>query len=112
MAGGGEQDGAVVGAVGADGAGHIAGQLFPAAVCHLSRGGLGVQPAAIFGDADLDHFIPGGVHIVHKGACRYTADLVLTGHTAEQQRHAQRAGVRIFFGIHGCIHSSILIEAP
>ena len=80
----GEQDHAVVGAVGADDAGHVAGQLFPAAVGHLGAGGLGAQPAALPGDAHGQHLVAGAVQVVHKGTGGHAADLVLAGHAAKQ----------------------------
>ena len=83
-----EQDHAVVGTVRADDAGHVAGQFFPAAVGHLGCGGLGVQPAALFGDAHSEHLIFFTINVVDKIAHRNTADFVLTGHTAEQQGNA------------------------
>jgi len=88
LPGGGEEDEAVVGAVGADHAGHIARQLFPAAVGHLGRGGFGVEPAAIFRDADGQQLVALAVELVHEGAGGHAADLVLTGHPAEQDDDA------------------------
>ena len=84
----GEQDHAMVGAVRADHAGHIAGQLFPAAVGHLLRRGLGVEPAALLGDAHGEHLVFAAVDVADKVAHRDTADLMFAGHTAKQQRHA------------------------
>ena len=84
LTGRGEQDHAVVGAVGADHAGHVAGQLFPAAVGHLGAGGLGAQPAALPGDAHGQHLVAGAVQVVHKGTGGHAADLVLAGHAAKQ----------------------------
>ena len=87
LPGGGEEDKAVVGTVGAEHAGHIARQLFPAAVGHLGRVGLGVEPAALFGDADGQQLVPLAVELVHEGAGGHAADLVLAGHSAEQDDH-------------------------
>ena len=87
LPGGGEEDEAVVGTVGAEHAGHIARQLFPAAVGHLGRVGLGVEPAALFGDADGQQLVPLAVELVHEGAGGHAADLVLAGHSAEQDDH-------------------------
>ena len=84
----GKQDHAVVGAVRADHAGHIAGQLFPAAVGHLLCRGLGVEPAALLGDAHGEHLVFAAVDVADKVAHRDTADLMFAGHTAKQQRHA------------------------
>ena len=84
LPGGGEEDEAVVGTVGAEHAGHIARQLFPAAVGHLGAGSLGAQPAALFGDAHGQHFVTAGVEVVNEGPGGHAADLVLAGHAAEQ----------------------------
>ena len=84
----GEQDHAVVGAVRADHAGHIAGQLFPAAIGHLLRRGLGVEPAALLGDAHGEHLVFAAVDVADKVAHRDTADLMFAGHTAKQQSYA------------------------
>ena len=87
LPGGGEEDEAVVGTVGAEHTGHIARQLFPAAVGHLGRVGLGIEPAALFGDADGQQLVPLAVELVHEGAGGHAADLVLAGHSAEQDDH-------------------------
>ena len=84
----GKQDHAVVGAVRADHAGHIAGQLFPAAIGHLFRRGLGIEPAALLGDAHGEHLVFAAVDVADKVAHRDTADLMFAGHTAKQQSHA------------------------
>ena len=84
----GKQDHAVVGAVRAEHAGHIARQLFPAAVGHLGRGGFGVEPAAIFRDADGQQLVALTVELIHEGTGGHAADLVLTGHPAEQDDDA------------------------
>ena len=84
LARGGKQDHAVVGAIRAQDTGGVAGQLFPAAVCHLGTGGLGVEPAALLGDADGQNLVTGAVQIVYKGAGGNAADLVFAGHAAEQ----------------------------
>ena len=114
MAGRGEQDGPVVGPVGAEHAGHIAGQVLPAAVRHLGGGGLGVQPAALLGDADLDQLIPGRVHVVGKGAGRHAADFVLAGQAAEHKGRAQRpgGGIRVGIHFHSLLYSSITYKEP
>ncbi len=84
LPGGGEEDEAVVGTVGAEHAGHIARQLFPAAVGHLGAGSLGVQPAALLGDAHGEHFVAAAVEVVYERPGGHAADLVLAGHAAEQ----------------------------
>ena len=84
LAGRSEQDHAVVGTVRANDTGHVAGQLFPAAVGHLGAGSLGAQPAALFGDAHGQHFVTAGVEVVNEGPGGHAADLVLAGHAAEQ----------------------------
>ena len=99
----GEQDHAVVGAVRTDDAGHVACQLFPAAIGHLGGRGLGVQPAALLGDAHSEHLIFFTVNVVDEVAHRNAADLVLAGHTAEQQHNAH------FFRLHD---NSLLFTKP
>ena len=98
-----EQHHAVVGAVRAEDAGHVAGQLFPAAVCHLCGSCLGIEPAALLCDAHCEHLILGTVNIVDKVSDRNTADLMLTGHTTEQQDNAQ-----LVFRLHD--HSLLFIK--
>ena len=93
----------MVGTIRADDTGHISGQLFPAAVCHLSSIGLGVEPVPCLGDADSDHFIFFTIDIVDKIAHRNAADLVFAGHTAEQQGDAH------FFRLHD---NSLLFIKP
>ena len=85
----GEQDHPVVGAVRAEHTGHVGAKLLPAAVGHLGRAGLGVEPAALFGDADGHELIAGAVDVIHERAGGDAADLVLTGHTAKQDDNAQ-----------------------
>ena len=102
----GEEDEAVVGTVGAEHAGHIARQLFPAAVGHLGRVGLGVEPAALFGDADGQQLVPLAVELIHEGAGGHAADLVLAGHSAEQDDHTH-----FMFRI-GQHNRSLLISGP
>ena len=89
-----EQDHAMVSAVRADDAGHIACQLFPAAIGHLGCSGLGVQPAALLGDAHGKRLIFFAIDVVDEVAHRNAADLVLAGHTAKQQDDAH------FFRLH------------
>jgi len=85
----GEQDHPVVGAVRAEHTGHVGAKLLPAAVGHLGRAGLGVEPAALFGDADGHELIAGAVDVIHERAGGDAADLVLTGHPAKQDDNAQ-----------------------
>ena len=87
-----QQPEAVVPAVGAEHAGRAVA-LLPAAVGHgLGRGAAG-QPAAVLGDADRKCFIllcTGGLtQRAQPGRGRNTADLMLTGYAAEEERHAQ-----------------------
>ena len=85
----GEQDHPVVGTVRAEHTGHVGAKLLPAAVGHLGRAGLGVEPAALFGDADGHEIIAGAVDVIHERAGGDAADLVLTGHPAKQDDNAQ-----------------------
>ena len=64
---------------------------------------LGVQPAAILGDAHSEHLIFFTVNVVDEVAHRNAADLVLAGHTAEQQHNAH------FFRLHD---NSLLFTKP
>ena len=75
--------------VGADDAGQVAGMLFPAAVRHLFRRTRKAQPPPRFCDANEGHIIFCCIQRPHPGGRRHAADLVFTGNTAEQQRHAQ-----------------------
>ncbi len=83
--------------------GHVACQLFPAAIGHLGGRGFGVQPAALLGDDHSEHLIFFTVNVVDEVAHRNAADLVLAGHTAEQQHNAH------FFRLHD---NSLLFIKP